>query len=77
MSSTFVFKLLILVSVVKLLFWTLVSKLSCSVLLSVTFFSNLLKSVFSTRSFATLLVNLLKSVGTVLNFGISNLSTSV
>ena len=55
----------------------MVSKLSCPVLLSVTFFSNALKSVSYTRSFATLIVNLAKSAGTVFNFSTSILSTSV
>ena len=50
-------------------------KLFCPVLLSVTFFSNVLKSVSSTRSFFTLFVYLAKSARTVDNFGISNLST--
>ena len=52
-------------------------KLFYPVLLSVTFLPYSLKSVSSTRSFATLFVNLAKSAGTVDNFGISNLSTSV
>ena len=52
-------------------------KLSLSVSLLSTLVFNELKSVFSTKSFATLLVNFGTSVGSVPNFGISNLSSSV
>ena len=49
--------------------------------LSVSFLSTLvfneLKSVSLTKSLATLLLNLATSVGKVVNFGTSNLSTSV
>ena len=55
----------------------LLSRLSLSVSFSFTLVFNELKSVFSTRSLATLLVNFATSVGIVPNFGISNLSTSV
>ena len=42
-----------------------------------TFVTNLLYSVFLTTSFFTTLLNLAKSLGTGVNFAMSNLSTSV
>ena len=42
-----------------------------------TFVTNLLYSVFLTKSFFTKLLDLAKSSGTGVNFAISNLSTSV
>ena len=74
---TLVFKLLILAFVVNSLLVTLISRLSLSVSFSFILVFNELKSAFSTKSFATLLLNLATSVGSVPNFGISNLSTSV
>ena len=54
----------------------LVFKTNVLVSILFTLATNLSYTVFLTTSFFTVLLNLLKSTGTVTNFSISNLSTS-
>ena len=74
---TLPFKLLIKVFVDVSFLLTILCKLSLSVsFLSILVF-NELKTVFSVKSSCTCFVKSAKSIGTVFNFGISNLSTFV